>query len=133
MRRPRLPTLIALALLSACQHGPQLQKSTGLEGVWQCAPVGPDVSTSELGAVPAGLSVIYADGSTGHQHRFTGSEYAIFGPEGLQEHHWKYKLHDSLLIVASDTAVLHWTTGDEFLLATGGTSWRFLRHVSLGP
>lgn len=133
MRCTRLPILVALALLSACQHGPQLQNNTGLEGTWQCALAGPDVSTSELGAVPAGLSVIYADGSTIHLHRFTGSEYAILGLEGLQEHRWKYKLHDSLLIVASDTAVLHWITGDEFLLATGGTSWHFRRHVSPGP
>ncbi|MBP8824255.1 MAG: hypothetical protein KBH07_11475 [Flavobacteriales bacterium] len=124
-----LRALLVLIIFSACTEGPgaTATRQDDLVGTWQCTRIDPDGSSS--GEVALAANVFLAvEVDTGRQlHRFSGTEYTIVDREGTEMHRWHYKLDRTLLIVASDTAQVRWTTRDAFHLMTPGQVLHFNR------
>lgn len=119
---PPLRRLIPLAgtiALAALGCHPQQKPEDALAGTWQCTRLEPVPGTA-----PSALFLALEEGGSGQRHLFREQAYAILDPAGQQVHRWAYKLDDTLLVVASDSARFHWTADDAFQLQlNGGTAY----------
>lgn len=126
-------TLLTCCII-ACENGAMVHTSSvgDLQGAWKVTGIETDSTMTEGGSMLVGLMGLFDPDSGDRSHQFASDEYIVTDNSGKELHRWQYEVHDTMMVIGSDTCALKWIDANSFTLVTNTVRVHYERVLGRG-